>query len=694
MQRHRHRSKLTPALLLTALAALTVWPSPPSARAAGLLVAEGGFGGVLEMKDHIVEVTINNGIAVTHVDQVFVNTEDRQVEALYTFPVPKGASVAGFSMWINGKEMIGEVVEKERARKIYESYKETRRDPGLLEQTDYKTFEMRIFPIAAGAEQRVRISYYQELDVDHDWATYVYPLATVTRQGVDSRVTGRFSLNVQVKSEVPVAEMESPSHPKSFAISRQNESFYEASLEAEGGDLSRDLVLAYHLARPKTGVDLITSKPKGEDGYFMLTLTAGEELDRHDRGMDYLFVLDVSGSMANDGKLGLSADSLAEFVRQLGPKDRFELVAFNMQPRTLFGELRDTNDQHRAEAERFLQSQEARGGTRLEPAMRLAYKYADPDRTLNVVVLSDGMTEQSEHVELLRLIRQRPQNVRAFCIGVGNEVNRPLMDRLATRAGGLAAFLSAGDDLARQARAFRRKLIRPAATDVRIAIEGVDVYDLEPLVMPNLYHGSPVRIYGRYRGGGDARVRLQANLLGRAHEQYLVVPMPTADQRNPEIERMWAWHRIDRLLKDADEKGSRDSVIDQVVALGEGYSIVSEYTSFIVLENDAEYQRWQIQRRNAARLQRDRAAQRALREELQEMRDEALANLGPNPESRKQSETASTQDDGNQQQRGDSGGGGKGGAGSFGPVTALLVAAFASLALLGRRREEDATQCQ
>ena len=87
------------------------------ASAAGLLIADGGLGGVLEIDEHTVQVTINNGIAVTEVTQVFRNTENRQVEALYLFPVPKGASVANFSMWIGGKEMIGEVVEKQRARR-------------------------------------------------------------------------------------------------------------------------------------------------------------------------------------------------------------------------------------------------------------------------------------------------------------------------------------------------------------------------------------------------------------------------------------------------------------------------------------------------------------------------------------------------------------------------------------------------
>src|SRR6185295_9044517 len=161
---------------LVACAAITA--NAPAANAAGLLVADGGLGGVLEIKEQDVHVTLNNGIAVTEVDQTFVNTENRIVEALYTFPVPKGASVSNFSMWIGGKEMIGEVVEKQRARKIYDSYKQQKRDPGLLEQVDYKRFEMRIFPIAAGAEQRVKITYYQELDFDHDEATYVYPLAT------------------------------------------------------------------------------------------------------------------------------------------------------------------------------------------------------------------------------------------------------------------------------------------------------------------------------------------------------------------------------------------------------------------------------------------------------------------------------------------------------------------------------------
>src|SRR5690606_619651 len=179
-----------------------------------------------------------------------------------------------------------------------------------------------------------------------------------------------------------------------------------------------------------------------------------------------------SGSMARDGKLRMSRESIDAFVKELGPEDRFELIAFNVAPQTLFGNLQEVTEQSQAEAIGFLQSQQGRGGTVLRPAMATAYKYIDDDRPLNVVVLSDGMTEQSERRELLQMIAARPSGARVFCIGVGNEVNRPLLSQIADEAGGLAAFLSPGDDFQRQAQAFRRKLLRPAATNVAITFEG------------------------------------------------------------------------------------------------------------------------------------------------------------------------------------------------------------------------------
>ncbi len=147
------------------------------------------------------------------------------------------------------------------------------------------------------------IAYYQQLDFDYDRANYTYPLATLARTAIDEKTTGRFSFALDVKSEVPVVNLSSPSHADQFVIVKHADAHYlQASLESSGADLGHDLVVSCELERPTTGVDLITSKQKGEDGYFMATITAGQELEQQLKGSDYIFVVDVSGSMVHDGE--------------------------------------------------------------------------------------------------------------------------------------------------------------------------------------------------------------------------------------------------------------------------------------------------------------------------------------------------------------------------------------------------------
>lgn len=612
-------SRVPQAAVMAAVLLFTGVTTRP-ASGAGLLVADGGFGGVLEIQQQDVHVTINNSVAVTQIDQVFINTENRQVEALYTFPVPREASVSNFSMWIGGTEMIGEVVEKERARQIYESYKRQRRDPGLLEQVDFKQFEMRIFPIPAGAEQRVRIEYYQELNVDHDWATYVYPLATdASGRAVDSRVQGRFSMMVDVKSEVPIQELRSESHPEEFVVVGHQPHYAQAAMELTEGDLSQDIVMAVHTQRPRTGLDVITSHPRGEDGYFLMTLTPGEDLSSTMEPMDYVFLLDISGSMARDQKLAISRQSVAAFIETLGPEDRFDCLAFNIAPTPLFQQMRPASGANLEEAEAFVAAQRARGGTVLQPAISAAYAYRDDDRPLNVVLLSDGMTEVGEQENLLRLIRSRPTGVRVFCIGVGNEVNRPLLTQMADDAGGLAAFVSTEDSFRRQAQLMRQKLIRPAIENVTVQFQGAEVYDVEPTECGDVFYGTPLRLFGRYASGGPVEVTLRGQVQGGAWEQTVEMKLPEEDEGNSEIERMWAQKRIARLLD--MERAGKASQRDEIVRLSEGYSIVSPYASMLVLENDAEYRRWKIEQRNAVRVKRDRESRAAVQQKLAQMRE-------------------------------------------------------------------------
>ncbi|TWU56865.1 Vault protein inter-alpha-trypsin [Rubripirellula tenax] len=700
------RLRSLPVAIALATALATSVASPPPSNAAGLLVADGGFGGVLEIKSQDVRVTINNSIAVTQVDQVFLNTENRQVEALYTFPVPREASVSNFSMWIGGKEMIGEVVEKQRAREIYNSYKEKRRDPGLLEQVDFKQFEMRIFPIAPGAEQRVRIEYYQELDIDHDWATYVYPLATnVNGKPIDTKVRGRFSMNVDLKSEVPIEELKSESHADDFVVVDHQSDYAQAAIELTEGDLSRDIVMSVHTKRARTGLDVVTSRPNGEDGYFMMTLTPGEDLGAAVEAMDYVFLLDVSGSMARDDKLSISRGSVMAFIDSLGPDDRFDCVAFNLAPTPLFKTMETPSEANLGKARDFFAEQRARGGTVLQPALSAAYAYRDDDRPLNVVLLSDGLTEVGEQAELLRLISSRPAGVRVFCIGVGNEVNRPLLEQMATGAGGLAAFVSTEDSFKRQAQLMRQKLTRPAIEDLSVSFDGGRIAEVEPTVSGDLFYGTPLRMYGRYGDAGSVTVTLRGQVQGSPWEQTVDMPLANNDEGNSEIERMWAQKRVARLM--ATERTGGASMRDEIVRLCEGYSIVSPHASMLVLENDAEFKRWKIEQRNAIRIERDRRSREAVQAKLTQLRNRGNEDFevdrsqklvstrsdSPTPAG----STPSTPSSGPAPQSRDrgvdldfgfsSGGGGGGGGGAIEPFTALIALGSAAAAAMSRRRK-------
>src|SRR5258708_7699040 len=198
--------------------------------------------------------------------------------------------------------------------------------------------------------------------------------------------------------------------------------------------------------------------------------------------------------MADSGKLLLSKDAVAAFMNELREADRFEVMTFNVTPSLGFNQLLPGNEANKQRALEFLSTQQARGGTVLQPAIATAYKFASADRPLNVVILSDGLTDQQERAVLLQQIQNRPGNTRVFCIGVGNDVNRPLLEQLAEDSGGLSAFISSGDNFERQARAFRQKLTRPFATNLELKFNGVEVSDVEPAVLPNLYFGAPVRV--------------------------------------------------------------------------------------------------------------------------------------------------------------------------------------------------------
>jgi Ca-activated chloride channel family protein len=289
-----------------------------SSQAAGLLTPANATMDALEIREHHVNVVIEDGYAITTVDQVFHNPHGQDLEAIYSFPVPEKAAVAEFTVWIDGQPVTGEVLEKKQARQVYESEKSAGRDAGLMEKDAYRIFDTRVSPVRAGQDMRIRFAYIQPAHVDTGMGRYVYPLED---GGVDEEklafwtaketVQERFSFKLELKSTYPVDALRLPYHPQAV-IAQQDAGYWSVDLtsqaasavEEEGAtiqggqaayNLDKDLVVYWrHQAGLPGSVDLVTYKPAANKrGSFMLTLTPGDDLQPIHEGSDWIFVLDI-----------------------------------------------------------------------------------------------------------------------------------------------------------------------------------------------------------------------------------------------------------------------------------------------------------------------------------------------------------------------------------------------------------------
>src|SRR6266496_3157965 len=163
------------------LAAVALLAFAQAAQATGLLIPTEKKLPPLAMLNHQVQVSIDDQVAVTRIEQTFRNHTDRQLEATYIFPVPKGASVRKFSMWVNGTEVRGELVEADKARKIYTDIVQRPLDPGLLEYMGNNLLKLRVFPVPPKGDQKIAISNTSVANSDNGLVEYIYPQKTSSK---------------------------------------------------------------------------------------------------------------------------------------------------------------------------------------------------------------------------------------------------------------------------------------------------------------------------------------------------------------------------------------------------------------------------------------------------------------------------------------------------------------------------------
>jgi len=561
----------------------------PLAFAQGMLIPTDTSMGPLGIKYQRVSAEIIDGAAVTKVEQVFVNSSPRQLEAHYVFPLPKGAALQDFYLWINGKKTKGEVLEKQKATEIYEGIVRRLQDPGLLEYIDTDAFRARVFPVPANGEQRIELTFSQVLGFAGGLYQYHYPLGAGSRGAPKLTVKQDFTFSATIKSKTPLRSIYSPTHR--IGVSRKNDSEAVAGLEmGPGTDISKDLDLFYTVSDKAVGLTILSHRPDNEQpGFFMALISPKTETRAEEViAKRITFVMDTSGSMMGD-RIKLARDSLKYCVQKLNPKDEFNVIRFSTDVEALFEKPQLASEENVKKALGFVSGLEAIGGTAIDEAMARALKDGEGrgERPHMVMFVTDGNPTVGETDEGAIASRAKSSNKgsRVFTFGVGEDLNARLLDRLAEDGAGTSDFVRDGRDFELKIGGFYDKVANPVLADVALDLAAFGAYDVYPRRLGDLFRGQQLVVMGRYRQPKDGTVVLTGSFNGKKTVFEYRGEMVKEGKAFDFVPRLWAIRKVGYLLDEIRLHGEKAELKDEIVTLGKKYGIVTPYTSYLVVED-------------------------------------------------------------------------------------------------------------
>ena len=562
----------------------------PAAFAQGMLLPTDSSMGPLGIKYQRVSAEIQDGAAVTKVDQVFVNAGPRQLEAHFVFPLPKGAALQDFYLWMNGKKTKGEILEKDKAANIYEGIVRRLQDPGLLEYIDSDVFRARVFPVPANGEMRIELTFSQVLDAQNGVYRYRYPLGAGSRGAAPLQVKQDFTFSANVKSKVPLRSIYSPTHKLGIANKGENAAIVGLELGA-GADISKDLDLYYSVSDKAIGLSMLTYRNSVEEpGYFIALVSPRNEVPASEIvAKRVTFVIDTSGSMMGE-RIKLARDSLKYCVSRLNPNDEFNVVRFSTDVESLFEKPKVASADNVKKAIDFVGSFEAIGGTAIDEALVRGLKDGEGkgEKPHLVMFITDGHPTVGETEEAAIVKHARDANKgrsRVFTFGVGDDLNARLVDRLAEDGNGTSDFVRDGKEFEIKISAFFDKVANPVLSDLSLDLGAFTPFDVYPKKLPDLFKGSQLVVMGRYRTPADGAVVLTGFVNGQK-KVYEFRATATKDSKAQDfIPRLWAIRKVGYVLDEIRLRGEKPELKDEVILLGKKFGIVTPYTSYLVVED-------------------------------------------------------------------------------------------------------------
>ena len=523
-----------------------------------------------------VQVAVVGRVARVTVEEWFRNTGALLDEGNYLYPLPGEAVFSDFSLWQGDQELKGEPMDAAQARAIYEEIVRRKRDPALIELAGHGLLRARVFPIGPGETRKITLRYTQMLDRVGDAWRFRYTAGS----GAGAAASAGFRM--QVDSAARFGDPYSPTHRLSTSRSDNRIELTLADASPRG-----DLELFLPLARSLVGMSLVTSQPVGEDGFFMLLLAPGRAETPSVR-RDLVAVLDVSGSMSGD-KLDQAKTALAQLLGTLRSGDRFRVVTFGSGVRRYAAGWTEVSGDNVRTAQEWVRRLDTDGGTNIAGALAEAFAEPPTGGGLGVVVfLTDGMATVGEtNPERIADQAERGRGpFRVFAFGIGYDVNTYLLDRLTERARGATEYIRPGGDIEQTVASLASKIASPVLTDLALRADGVELYDLQPRSLPDLFGGDELVVFGRYRGEG--RGERSVTVIGRrgGHEERFSTAarfgseQPGADY----VQQLWAARKAGALSSDIRLHGPNPEIVSELKRLALRYGILTEYTSYLVQE--------------------------------------------------------------------------------------------------------------
>jgi len=562
----------------------------------------------LEHTDVVADVA--GMVAHVTVTQRFGNPYQEPIEAVYVFPLPQNAAVNDMVMKIGERTIRGLIKKREEAKRIYEEAKAAGKRAALLEQERPNIFTQSVANILPGDTVLITIKYVQDLKYDHGVYEFVFPMVVgpryipgspVGRTGGGwapdtdevpdaSRITPPvlrpgersghdIALELRLNAGVPIRGLRCTSHQ--VTVVSTGPSGAGVRLSPLDRIPNKDFILKYEVVGDKPEMALLAHRAEGS-GYFMLMIQPKASYTPEEiTAKEMIFVVDCSGSMSGE-PIAKAKQAMRRFLRGLQPKDTFQVIRFSVTASGLSPQPLPATLENVERGLSYIDGLSGGGGTQMIEGIKAALDYpADPERLRIVAFMTDGYI--GNETAILAAIEEKRREARLFAFGVGSSVNRYLLEGMARAGRGDVQFVRPDEETEQVVERFYERISKPYLTDLEVDWKELDVANVEPARIPDLFAAQPVIIKGRYQNPGQEEIVVRGRLAGKPWSQRLKVTLPEREPEHEALGTLWARARI-RAFMDRMWRGEQPEIVEQITATALEFRLMSAYTSFVAVE--------------------------------------------------------------------------------------------------------------